>query len=290
MEKPEVVSFFDEATFTASHIAIDGGTGKCAVIDTVLDYDPDASATSTGSADRLIAEVEARGLEVEWILETHAHADHLTAAPYVQERLGGRIAIGSRITRVQEVFGRLFNLGAEFRRDGSQFDVLLEEDQVFRIGDIAARALYTPGHTPADVAYLIGDAVFVGDTLFMPDYGTARCDFPGGDAKTLYRSVQKLFTLPDETRVFLCHDYLPGDRKAFIWETTVGEQKRHNIHIHRGVTEAEFVAMRNERDTGLALPRLILQSVQVNIRAGHLPPPESNGRIYLKLPVNAFES
>jgi glyoxylase-like metal-dependent hydrolase (beta-lactamase superfamily II) len=289
MHEPEVISFFDEATFTASHVVADRDTGRCAVIDTVLDYNPNSSTTSHASADRLIAEVRSRGLQVEWILETHAHADHLTAAPYVREQLGGRLAIGCNITRVQEVFGRFFNLGPEFRRDGSQFDLLLEDGQTFKVGNIEARAIYTPGHTPACMIYVIGDACFVGDTLFMPDYGTARCDFPGGDAASLYRSVRKIFSLPDETRMFLCHDYPPEGRKRYIWETTVGEQRRSNIHIHEGITEQAFVAMRKERDATLELPRLILQSVQVNIRAGHLPPAEDNGRVYLKLPVNAFK-
>lgn len=289
MEKPEVISFFDEATFTASHVVIDGETGKCAIIDPVLDYEPNSGVTSHTSADKLISEVKARDLEVEWILETHAHADHMTAAPYVKEQLGGKTGIGFNITKVQKVFKKIFNLGEDFSSDGSQFDVLFEDGQEFRIGSMDARAIYTPGHTPACMAYVIADTVFVGDTLFMPDYGTARCDFPGGDARTLYQSVQKIFALPDETRMFLCHDYPPESRTDYTWETTVGEQKENNIHIHAGVSEDEFVSMRNERDTTLDLPRLILPSIQVNIRAGHLPPAEDNGRIYLKIPVNVFK-
>ena len=288
MNKPEVISHFDPSTFTVSHIVIDPSTRHCAIIDSVLDYETCSGSTSTHSADTLIAEIEGQGLILDWILETHVHADHLSAAPYIKSRLGGMKAIGSNIKEVQAVFGNLFNSGNDFQPDGSQFDLLLEDNQSFQIGSLNAKAIYTPGHTPACMSYLIGDACFVGDTLFMPDYGTARCDFPGGDAETLYRSVQKIFALPDDTRVFLCHDYLPEGRKQFVWETTVGEQKRNNIHIHQGVTERDFVKMRNARDASLAMPDLMLPSVQVNMRAGRMPPAESNGQVYLKIPLNLF--
>jgi glyoxylase-like metal-dependent hydrolase (beta-lactamase superfamily II) len=288
MAAPEVKTFFDPDTYTCTHLVIDGRSARCAIIDPVLDYAPNSGRTSTRSADRVIDAVRGEQLTVEWILETHVHADHLSAAPYLQAELGGRIGIGFNVTRIQQTFGEVFNAGPGFATDGSQFDVLLGENEAFEVGAIGARALYTPGHTPACMSYLIGDALFIGDTLFMPDYGTARCDFPGGDAAQLYRSIQKLFSLPDETRMFMCHDYLPKGRDEYAWETTVGEQRRDNIHVHEGVGEAEFVAMRTGRDQMLDMPRLILPSVQVNMRGGRLPEPESNGTRYLKLPLDAF--
>ena len=285
--RPSVRAFFDEATFTVTYVVRDPTSSACAIIDTVLDYDPASGRTSHGSADTVIAYVRAEGLEVLWQLETHAHADHLSAAPYLQSALGGRLAIGENIVRVQETFGNLFNSGPDFARDGRQFDHLFKDGERFAIGGLEAIALHVPGHTPACMAYVVGDAVFVGDTLFMPDYGTARCDFPGGDAATLYRSIQRLLGLPGETRVFLCHDYKAPERKAFAWETTIGVQRRENVHIQSGVSEAEFVALRQARDRTLGMPRLILPSVQVNMRAGHLPEPEDNGVCYLKIPLNA---
>lgn len=286
-KRPQIRSFFDEATFTVSYVVRDPGSKACAIIDSVLDYDPAAGRTSHGSADALAAYVRDEGLEVVWQLETHAHADHLSAAPYLQDALGGRLAIGERITRVQDTFGKLFNAGSDFARDGRQFDHLFEDGERFTIGGLEAIALHTPGHTPACMSYVIGDAVFVGDTLFMPDYGTARCDFPGGDAATLYRSIRRLLALPDATRVFLCHDYKAPGRDTFVWETTIGVQRTSNVHVHEGVTEAEFVALREARDRTLDMPRLILPSVQVNMRGGHLPEPEANGIRYLKIPIDA---
>jgi glyoxylase-like metal-dependent hydrolase (beta-lactamase superfamily II) len=285
--RPSVRAFFDEATFTVSYVVRDPASSACTIIDSVLDYDPASGRTSHGSADAVIAYVRAEGLTVLWQLETHAHADHLSAAPYLQSALGGRVAIGENIVRVQDTFGTLFNAGPDFARDGRQFDHLFQDGERFAIGGLQAIALHVPGHTPACMAYVVGDAVFVGDTLFMPDYGTARCDFPGGDAATLYRSIQRLLALPDETRVFLCHDYKAPERETFIWETTIGVQRRENIHVHSGVSEADFVRLREARDRTLDMPRLILPSVQVNMRAGHLPEPEDNGVRYLKIPLNA---
>lgn len=285
--RPSVRAFFDEATFTVSYVVRDPTSKSCAVIDSVLDYDPASGRTSHGSADAVIAYVRAEGLEVVWQLETHAHADHLSAAPYLQAALGGQLAIGEKIVRVQETFGALFNAGSDFARDGRQFDHLFQDGEAFAIGALQAIALHVPGHTPACLAYVIGDAVFVGDTLFMPDYGTARCDFPGGDAATLYRSIQRLLTLPDATRVLLCHDYKAPERTEFAWETTIGEQRRDNVHVHADVSEAAFVTLREARDKTLGMPRLILPSVQVNMRGGHLPEPEDNGVRYLKIPLNA---
>ncbi len=286
MSKPEVTAFFDKATNTVSYVVEDPETKSCAVVDAVLDYDCASGRTARYSADRLIAFVRERGLAAQWILETHVHADHLSAAPYVQAQLGGLIAIGQGITVVQDVFGKIFNAGTEFQRDGSQFDHLFADGETFAVGCIGATALHTPGHTPACMTYVIGDAAFVGDTLFMPDFGTARCDFPGGDARQLYRSIRKIFTLPDSTRLFLCHDYKAPGRDKFRWETTVGEEKAHNVHVHEGITEDEFVAMRTMRDRSLGLPKLILPSVQVNMRAGQMPPPEDDGRCYLKIPLD----
>lgn len=285
---PLVKTFFDEPTFTASHVVIDLATKTAAIIDSVLDFDPASGKTSTKSADDIIAHVKAQGLKVDWILETHVHADHLSAAPYLKKQLGGKIGIGSKIPVIQETFGKVFNVEAEFRRDGSQFDALFDDGATFKIGSIEARVIHTPGHTPACVTYVVGDAAFVGDTMFMPDYGTARCDFPGGDAATLYRSIQKIFTLPDGTRLFMCHDYKAPGRDEYAWETTVKDERDWNVHVGRGVTEADFVKMRSARDKTLSMPRLILPSVQVNMRAGALPPPDSNGVRYLKLPLNMF--
>jgi glyoxylase-like metal-dependent hydrolase (beta-lactamase superfamily II) len=283
---PAVKGFFDEETFTASYVVADPETGIAAIIDSVLDFDQPSGRTSTASADAIIAYVRERGLTVEWLLETHAHADHLSAAPYLQDRLGGRIAIGREIRAVQKVFGEIFNEGADFARDGSQFDHLFGDGDAFSIGGISAMALHVPGHTPADLAYVIGDAVFVGDTMFMPDYGTARADFPGGDARRLYASVRRLMALPDQTRVFLCHDYKAPDRKEYVWETTIHAQRTGNVHAHDGIGEDAFVEMRARRDATLGMPRLILPSIQVNMRAGHFPEPEANGTRYLKLPLN----
>ncbi|MEN2975724.1 MBL fold metallo-hydrolase [Tistrella bauzanensis] len=286
--QPQVDSLFDPATNTVSHIVIDPASGHAAVVDPVLDYDPAAGRTATTSADALIGRVRDRGLTVDWILETHVHADHLSAAPYVRAALGGRIGIGDGIRTVQTVFGKAFNAGVDFARDGSQFDHLFADGEAFAVGGIQARAIHTPGHTPACMTYLIGDAGFVGDTLFMPDYGTARCDFPGGDARQLYRSIRRLFDLPDATRLFMCHDYLPEGRSDYVWQTTVGAERAGNIHVRDGISEDDFVAMRQARDATLGMPRLILPSVQVNMRAGRMPEPEDNGVSYLKIPVNLF--
>jgi glyoxylase-like metal-dependent hydrolase (beta-lactamase superfamily II) len=285
---PQIRAFFDEATFTVTYVVHDPETRRAAVIDSVLDYDPASGRTSAASADAVIAHVAAAGLTVDWHLETHAHADHLSAAPYLQARLGGQLAIGERITAVQQTFGKLFNAGSDFARDGSDFDRLWRDGDQFAIGNLAVTVLHVPGHTPACVAYVIGDSVFVGDTMFMPDYGTARADFPGGDARTLFRSLRRLLELPPETRLFMCHDYLPAGRDRYVWETTVAEQRRANIHAHEGIDEDQFVTMREARDAKLPMPRLILPSVQVNMRAGHLPPAEDNGMTYLKIPVNAL--
>jgi glyoxylase-like metal-dependent hydrolase (beta-lactamase superfamily II) len=285
---PEIKTFFDEATFTATHVVWDPETRKAAVVDSVKDYDPKSGRTSTASADTLIAFVEAEGLSVDWILETHVHADHLTAAPYLKAKLGGRIAIGARIDTVQGVFKKVFNAEEDFATDGRQFDKLLEDGETFRIGNLEAKVIHTPGHTPACSTYVIGDAAFVGDTLFMPDYGTARCDFPGGDARQLYRSIRKILALPPQTRLFLCHDYKAPGRDRYVWESTVAEQRARNVHVHDGVSEDDFVKMRRERDKTLQMPVLILPSVQVNMRAGDLPPAEDNGVRYLKIPVDAL--
>ena len=287
-QRLRVKSFFDEPTFTASYVVSDPAMRKAAVIDSVCGFDQPSGRTSFASADGIVAYVKAQGLTVDWLLETHAHADHLSAAPYLQERLGGKIAIGAKITTVQTVFARLFNEESDFACDGSQFDHLFEDGDSLSVGDIPGIALHVPGHTPACMAYVIGDAVFVGDTMFMPDYGSARADFPGGDARTLYRSIRRLMQLPDETRVFLCHDYQAPQRHDYVWETTIGEQRTGNVHVHEGITEDAFVAMRTKRDATLGMPKLILPSIQINIRAGHLPDPESNGTRYLKLPLNVL--
>jgi glyoxylase-like metal-dependent hydrolase (beta-lactamase superfamily II) len=285
---PVVKAFFDEPTFTATYVAHDPVTRSAAIIDSVLDFDQPSGRTSFESANAVIDYVRKEGLSVQWLLETHAHADHLSAAPYLKQKLGGTLAIGNEIRTVQSVFGKIFNEGVTFARDGSQFDRLFADGDSFPIGAIPVIALYVPGHTPADMAYIAGDAAFVGDTMFMPDYGTARADFPGGNARRLYQSIQRLMKLPDETRVFLCHDYKAPNRDEFIWETTMGSERTDNVHVHEGVTEDAFVAMRTKRDATLALPRLILPSIQVNMRGGRLPEPEDNGVSYLKLPLNQF--
>ena len=285
---PVVNCFFDEPTNTASYVVHDPASRSAAIIDSVLDFDPAAGRISYTSADDIIAYVKAENLSVVWILETHAHADHLSAAPYLKAALGGRLAIGREIIVVQNVFGKIFNAGTEFARDGSEFDRLFEDGDAFSIGEIEAVALHVPGHTPADLAYVIGDAVFTGDTLFMPDYGTARADFPGGDSRQLFRSIRRLLSLPAETRLFLCHDYKAVGRDQFVWETTVGAERSGNVHVHQGVDEDDFVAMRDARDATLGMPKLILPSIQVNMRGGHLPEPESNGGRYLKIPLDAL--
>lgn len=285
--RPLVEPFLDPVSETFTYVVFDAPGGRAAIIDSVLDFDYNAARTSTESADRVIAFVREHGLTVDWVLETHAHADHMSAAPYLRERLGGCTGIGEHIRGVQEIFRDFFNLDASLSTDGSQFDRLFADGDTFDIGALRGRVMYTPGHTLADMAWLIGDTVFVGDTLFMPDVGTARCDFPGGDARRLYHSVRKLLSLPEQTRMFVCHDYPPPESgRPHRCETTVGEQKRGNVHIHDAVGEEEFVRMRRERDATLEMPRLILPAIQVNVRGGHLPPPEDNGRVYLKIPVN----
>ncbi len=286
MLHPEVFSFFDEPTNTASYVLKDPATKAAAIIDSVLDYDAAAGRTSTKAADEVIAFVKEHGFEVQWLLETHVHADHLSGAPYLKEKLGGKIAIGANITVVQDVFGKVFNAGTEFERDGSQFDALFKDGDRIRIGEMTGTAMHTPGHTPACMTYVFGDAAFIGDTLFMPDYGTARADFPGGSARDLYRSIRKVLALPPETRLFLCHDYKAPCRDTYAWETTVAEQRKSNVHVHDGVTEDEYVAMREARDRTLGMPKLIIPSIQVNMRAGDLPEPEDNGVRYLKVPLN----
>ena len=285
---PIVRAFFDEATCTASYVVHDPVTLAAAILDSVLDFDAPAGRTSTASSEAIVAYVESEGLSIEWLLETHAHADHLTAAPFLQANVGGKIAIGRAITAVQEIFGDIFNAEHEFKRDGSQFDHLFDDGEVFTIGTLECTVLNVPGHTPADVAYVIGDAVFCGDTLFMPDYGTARADFPGGDAGQLYRSIRRLLSLPDDTRVFLCHDYKAPGRDSYVWETTIGTERMTNVHAREGVTEGEFIAARNARDATLAVPRLILPAIQINMRGGVLPPVEDNGRRYLRIPLDTI--
>jgi glyoxylase-like metal-dependent hydrolase (beta-lactamase superfamily II) len=286
--KPEVLSFFDTATHTVSYLVSDPATGAAAIIDSVLGYDAASGRTDFKAADQIIAAVNERRLTVAWIIESHVHADHLSAAPYLRAKLGGQVAIGAAISEVQRVFGDIFNVGDGFRSDGRQFDKLFQDGESYRLGSIEARAFHTPGHTPACMSHLIGDALFVGDTLFMPDFGTARCDFPGGDAGQLYDSIQMLLTLPAATRMFLCHDYKAPGRDCFAWETTVEVQKRDNIHLAGETSRDDFIAMRTARDASLSMPALILPSVQVNIRAGDLPAAEDNGRQYLKIPLNAF--
>ncbi|MBE0555145.1 MAG: MBL fold metallo-hydrolase [Rhodobacteraceae bacterium] len=286
--KPDVHAFFDEATNTITYVLHDPQGSACAVIDSVLDFDYASGRTDTRSADAVVAFIRDKGWTLEWVLETHVHADHLSAAPYIQERLGGRIGIGERITQVQETFGKIFNEGTRFQRDGSQFDRLFREGDIFMIGQLRGEVLHTPGHTPACLTYVIGDAAFVGDTLFMPDFGTARCDFPGGSAEVMWNSVQKILSLPDETRIFVGHDYKAPGREVYAWETTVGAQKALNVHVGAGRSKEEFVVLREKRDATLAMPRLIVPSLQVNMRAGQMPEPEDNGLSYLKVPINGL--
>jgi glyoxylase-like metal-dependent hydrolase (beta-lactamase superfamily II) len=286
--KPVVTDFFDPATFTYSYVVRDPDSQSCLIIDSVLDYDPASGRTKTDSAEKIVAFVREQQLTVEWLLETHVHADHLSAAPYLKQQLGGTLAIGAEITAVQKVFSALFNVEPQFATDGSQFDRLLKDGDTLSVGGLTVQVLHTPGHTPACLSYVIGDAVFVGDTLFMPDYGSARCDFPGGNAQTLYASIQRLFTLPDSTRMFMCHDYKAPGREEYCNETTVAAERLHNIHVREGISSEEFVAMRSARDATLSMPTLILPSVQINMRAGELPPAEENGVRYLKIPLNAL--
>ena len=283
---PDVTAFFDDATNTISYVVRDPAGRACAIIDSVLDFDYASGRTDTRSADRIIAHVTANGLEVQWLLETHVHADHLSAAPYLQERLGGQIGIGEKIREVQDTFGKVFNEGTEFQRDGSQFDLLFVEGDSFHLGQMRGDVLQTPGHTPACLTYVLGDAAFVGDTLFMPDFGTARCDFPGGSSEVLYASIQKILSLPDATRIFVGHDYKAPGRDEYAWESTVGEQKAKNVHVGAGRDRNSFVKMRNERDATLAMPKLIIPSLQINMRAGRMPPADDKGDVFLKVPLN----
>ncbi|MGA1741753.1 MAG: MBL fold metallo-hydrolase [Pseudohongiellaceae bacterium] len=285
--KPEVAAFFDKDTNTFSYVVKDPDSKSCAIVDSVMNLDYASGTITFDGADEIIAYVREHKLEVEWLIETHVHADHLSAAPYIQKKLGGKLGIGSNIRIVQKLFGRVFNAGTEFQRDGSQFDHLFEDGDAYQIGGMTAYAMHTPGHTPACMTHVVGDAAFVGDTIFMPDGGTARADFPGGDAGVLYHSIQRLLSLPEETRLFMCHDYCPDGREV-EYETTVAEEKAKNIHVHDGITHDQFVEMREARDLTLDMPRLILPSLQVNMRAGHLPPAEDNNMVYLKLPINAF--
>jgi len=285
--RPEVKALFDEVTNTMSYVVKDPCSPACAILDSVLDFDYAAGRISYRSADGIIDHVRGAGLRVEWLIETHVHADHLSAAPYLQQHLGGKIAIGDRIALVQDTFGKVFNEDSGFQRDGSQFDHLFADNEAYVIGGLEARALLTPGHTPACMTHLIGDAAFVGDTLFMPDAGTARADFPGGDARQLYRSIQRILALPDETRLFMCHDYAPNGRDI-RWETTVAEERATNIHVQEAISEDQFVAMRNARDAGLEMPQLIIPSLQVNMKAGQLPQPDASGKRFLKVPLNGL--
>ena len=283
---PDITAFFDEATNTISYIVCDPNGSACAVIDSVLDFDFASGRTDTRSADKLINFIKENKLDVQWLLESHVHADHLSAAPYIQKEVGGKIGIGSHITDVQETFGKIFNEGTEFQRDGSQFDKLFVEGDTFHIGQLRGDVLHTPGHTPACMTYVIGDAAFVGDTLFMPDFGTARCDFPGGSSENLFSSIQKILSLPDATRIFVGHDYKAPGREHYAWETTVGEQKKKNIHIKSGKSKEDFVKLRDERDAKLAMPKLIVPSLQINMRAGNMPEPDEQGDVFLKVPIN----
>lgn len=285
--RPEVIPFFDEDTNTFSYVVKDPDSNACAIVDSVMEIDYAAGRLSLTGADKIIDYVKRHKLNVEWLIETHVHADHLSAAPYIQEKVGGKLGIGAQITVVQETFGKIFNAGTEFARDGSQFDYLFEDGDEYSVGNMRCFAIHTPGHTPACMTHVMGDAAFVGDTLFMPDAGTARADFPGGNARTLYQSIERLLSLPDEVRLFMCHDYMPGGREV-EYETTVAAQKAANIHVHTGTSEDQFVEMREARDATLDMPRLILPSLQVNMRAGHLPEAENNGTVYLKLPINVL--
>ncbi len=286
LEKPEVFSYFDETTNAACYILKDPSSNSCAVIDSILDFDLAAGRITTKHADMLIRDIQKKELDLEWIIETHVHADHLSAAPYLAQQLGGKIAIGSNIGTVQEVFGKIFNAGTEFQMDGSQFDRLFSDNDKFEIGSLDVKVIHTPGHTPACVTYIVGDSAFIGDTLFMPDFGTARADFPGGSAGDLYNSIQKILSLPDETRLFLCHDYKAPGRENFAWETTVKEQKETNVHVGGGKSKKEFVDFRTKRDSQLSMPKLIIPSIQTNMRAGNLPPAEDDGTQFLKIPIN----
>lgn len=285
---PAVHAFFDEATNTLTYVVRDPEGSACAVIDSVLDFDYASGRTDTRSADAVVEFIRDQGLDLHWVLETHVHADHLSAAPYLQERLGGQIGIGERITVVQDTFGKIFNEGTRFQRDGSQFDRLFRDGDSFMIGQLRGDVMHTPGHTPACLTYVIGDAAFVGDTLFMPDFGTARCDFPGGSAETMFDSVQRILALPDETRIFVGHDYKAPGREDYAWESTVGDQRARNVHVGAGKSREDFVALRTARDATLAMPKLIIPSLQVNMRAGHMPEPEENGKSYLKVPINGL--
>ena len=283
---PKVKAFFDPQTNTISYVVRDPNGHAAAIIDSVLDFDHASGTTQTSSADKIIAYVKEQALDIQWLLESHVHADHLSAAPYIQDQLGGRIGIGKNITLVQDTFGKVFNEGTEFQRDGSQFDQLFDHGDVFHIGQMRVDVLHTPGHTPACLTYVIEDAAFVGDTLFMPDFGTARCDFPGGSSQTLYESIQKILALPDETKIFVGHDYKAPGRDEYSWETTVGEQRKKNVHIGGDVKAEAFVKLRVERDAKLAMPKLIVPSLQINMRAGNMPPPDEHGDVFLKLPIN----
>lgn len=285
---PEVYSYFDENTNAACYILKDPSSNACAVVDSILDFDVASGRTHTAHADMLIREIQSNDWSLDWVIETHVHADHLSAAPYLAEQIGGKIAIGANIESVQKVFGKIFNAGTEFQMDGSQFDSLFQDEDIFQIGNMPVTVMHTPGHTPACVTYVVGDSAFIGDTLFMPDFGTARADFPGGSAKDLYNSIQRILALPDETRLFLCHDYKAPGRDEFCWETTVAEEKANNIHVGGGKSEEEFVSFRTARDAKLSMPRLIIPSIQVNMRAGQMPPPEEDGDVYLKVPINKF--
>ena len=285
---PDVRSYFDVKTNAACYILKDPKSNACAVVDSILDFDMASGTTHTAHADMLINEIKKNSWNLEWIIETHVHADHLSAAPYLSQKIGGKIAIGSNINAVQKVFGKIFNAGTEFQMDGSQFDRLFEDGDSFNVGQMEVEVMHTPGHTPACVTYVVGDAAFIGDTLFMPDFGTARADFPGGSATNLYRSIQRILSLPDDTRLFLCHDYKAPGRDEFCWETTVAEEKSNNIHVGGGKSEEEFVSFRTARDEQLNMPKLIIPSIQVNMRAGKLPPAEDNGTVYLKVPLNAL--
>lgn len=284
--KPEVTAFFDEATFTISYVVKDPNSSSCAVVDSVLDFDYSSGRTDTHSADAVIKFVRDNDLKVEWLLESHVHADHLSAAPYIQKEVGGKIGIGKNITIVQDTFGKVFNEGTEFERDGSQFDRLLEDGDILHIGQMRVDIMHTPGHTPACMTYVVGDAAFVGDTIFMPDFGTARCDFPGGSSENLFQSIQKILALPDETRIFVGHDYKAPGRDEYAWESTVGEQKAKNVHLGADCSQEDFVKLRDERDATLAMPKLIIPSLQVNMRAGKMPPEDEQGNVYLKVPVD----
>lgn len=285
--KPDVKAFFDSASNTISYVVKDPGSQACAVIDAVMDIDYAAGRIAFDSADAMIADIQARGLKLEWLIETHAHADHLSGAPYIQGKLGGKIGIGRNITMIQETFGKIFNEGTEFQRDGSQFDQLFDDGDTYMIGTLRVSVWATPGHTPACMTHIMGDAAFVGDTLFMPDGGTARADFPGGDARQLFHSIKRVLSLPGETRLFMCHDYGPGGRDI-MWETSVAEERERNIHVRDGVGEDEFVRMRTERDATLSMPKLIIPSIQVNMRGGKMPPADESGQTFLKVPVNGL--